>query len=197
MPTNRKMSTTVAAGALALLTACGGATTEQQGMSGGNATATTSAPATPAFNDADVRFAQMMIPHHEQAAQMADLAPSRAHDPEIKELAAKIKASQGQEIQTMKGWLAQWGKPVPSGGMGHEMPGMVSEKDMKQLAAAKGPRFDKLFTQRMIAHHKGAIEMARHEQADGSNPQARELAKSIESTQQAEVARLQKILARL
>ncbi|MEO3871146.1 DUF305 domain-containing protein [Nonomuraea sp. B12E4] len=196
------MSITVAATALALLTACGGnggdPVAGHEGISGGS-TATTPATATPtaAFNDADVTFTQMMIPHHEQAVEMADLAPARASDPEVKKLAARIKAAQQAEIRTMKGWLAAWGKPMPSGRMGHDMPGMASEQDMKQLAAAKGPKFDKLFAQRMIAHHKGAIEMARTEQADGSNPQARELATTIESTQQAEVGQLQKILARL
>ncbi|MEU6726535.1 DUF305 domain-containing protein [Nonomuraea wenchangensis] len=202
MRTNRKMSVAVAAGALALVAACGGnggTTAGHEGMASSSASAAATAGAQPsaAFNDADVMFAQMMIPHHEQAVEMADLAPARASDPEIKELATKIKAAQDPEIQTMKGWLTGWGRPAPEGGMGHHMPGIMSEEDMTKLKAAKGKEFDRLFAQQMIAHHNGAIEMARTEQANGSNPEAKELAKAVETTQQAEVEQLQKILDRL
>ncbi|MFF0328709.1 DUF305 domain-containing protein [Nonomuraea angiospora] len=168
-----------------------------------SAPAATTASASPAaaFNDADVMFAQMMIPHHQQAVEMADLAGTRAADKEVKELAAKIKAAQDPEIQTMKGWLTAWGKPMPSEGMdhgmGHDMPGMMSEDDMKKLEAAKGGAFDRQFAELMIAHHNGAIQMARTEQAQGSNAEAKELAKTIETAQQAEVAQLREILDRL
>jgi uncharacterized protein (DUF305 family) len=201
MPINRKTSLIIAAGALALLTACGGNGESMAGSDGMGstvpATTTPSAQPSPTFNDADVTFAQMMIPHHEQAVEMADLALMRASDSEIEELAAKIKSAQDPEIQTMKGWLAEWDKPVSSGGMGHDMPGIMSEEDMKKLETAKGKAFDKLFAQLMIAHHKGAIDMARTEQANGSNPKAKELAKRIETTQQAEVAQLRKVVDRL
>ncbi|TMR37373.1 DUF305 domain-containing protein [Nonomuraea zeae] len=196
------MSVAVAAGVLTLMTACGGngdSMAGHEGMASSSAPAATTATAQPSatFNDADVMFAQMMIPHHEQAVEMAELAPARATGPEIKELAAKIKAAQDPEIQTMKGWLTGWGKTAPEDGMGHDMPGIMSQEDMTKLKAAKGAEFDKLFTQQMIAHHNGAIEMARTEQSGGSNPEAKELAKSIETTQQAEVEQLQKILDRL
>ncbi|MFI7423887.1 DUF305 domain-containing protein [Nonomuraea sp. NPDC049684] len=201
MSTNRKIGLAAAAGALVLLTACGAndaASTAAPGATTASATVTASAPPSqPSFNDADVMFAQMMIPHHQQAVEMAGLAPERAKDPEIKKLAADIKAAQDPEIQTMKGWLAEWGKPVPAGGMGHDMPGIMSAEDMKKLDGAKGAAFDRLFAEQMIAHHEGAIEMARTEQASGVNPQAKELAKAIESTQRAEVAQLRKLLDRL
>ncbi|MEU8324515.1 DUF305 domain-containing protein [Nonomuraea sp. NPDC048881] len=199
MSTNRKIGLAAAAGALVLLAACGANDTASTAApEATTASATASAPPSqPSFNDADVMFAQMMIPHHQQAVEMAELAPQRAKDPEIKKLAADIKAAQDPEIQTMKGWLTEWGKPVPSGGMGHDMPGIMSAEDMKKLDGAKGAAFDRLFAEQMIAHHEGAIEMARTEQASGVNPQAKELAKAIESTQQAEVAQLRKLLERL
>jgi uncharacterized protein (DUF305 family) len=207
----RRLSAGTAAGvgALVLLTACGGG--GDGSMAGHNmsasssaaapTTATTQASAT--FNDADVMFAQMMIPHHQQAVEMAELAEKQASDKEIKELAAKIKAAQDPEIQTMQGWLTEWGKPLPSPsmddmpGMDHGMPGMMSEDDMKQLEGAKGAAFDKMFVQMMIAHHNGAIDMAKTEQTQGANPQVKELAKTIETSQQAEVEQMQKILDRL
>ncbi|MFI9595417.1 DUF305 domain-containing protein [Nonomuraea sp. NPDC052265] len=200
MSSNRKFTLAVAAGALALLTACGGtdaASTAAPEASASAGAAASAQPSRGSFNDADVMFAQMMIPHHQQAVEMAELAPRRAEDPEIKELAAEIKAAQDPEIQTMKGWLAEWGKPVPSGGMGHDMPGIMSGEDMKKLEGAEGAAFDRLFAQQMIAHHEGAIEMARTEQAGGVNPQAKELAKGIESAQRAEVAQLRRLLERL
>ncbi|MEU5861980.1 MULTISPECIES: DUF305 domain-containing protein [unclassified Nonomuraea] len=197
MSSNRKIAVVVAAGALALLTACGGTDTASTATPDAAATTAGAQPSQASFNDADVMFAQMMIPHHQQAVEMAELAPQRAKDPEIKELAAKIKAAQDPEIQTMKGWLAEWGKPVPSGGMGHDMPGIMSAEDMKKLEGSKGTAFDKLFAEQMIAHHEGAIEMARTEQASGADPRAKELAKGIESAQQAEVAQLRKLLERL
>ncbi|GAA3468387.1 DUF305 domain-containing protein [Nonomuraea roseola] len=187
------------AGALTLLTACGGdgGTMAGHGQMSGSAAPATTPAGTPSFNAADVTFAQMMIPHHEQAVEMAELAGPRAADAEIKELAAKIKAAQDPEIQTMKGWLTAWGTSVPTGGMHHDMPGIMSEQDMKQLEAAKGAAFDRRFAELMIAHHRGAIEMARTERAQGADPGAKELARVIESAQQAEIAQMEKILGRL
>ncbi|MFI6595766.1 DUF305 domain-containing protein [Nonomuraea sp. NPDC050536] len=199
--TNRIILTSLAVGALAALTACGGTSRDMATMpSPAAATATShdmSSPSGTAFNGADVMFAQMMIPHHRQAVEMADLAATRAQNPQVKDLAAKIKAAQDPEIQTMRGWLDAWGKPVPSGGMGHEMPGIMSEEDMKKLESAKGAAFDRLFVRLMIAHHTGAIDMARTEQTQGSNPEAKSLAKSIESAQQAEVAQMHSLLKNL
>lgn len=205
----------IALSALLVTAACGGGD-DMDGMEHGNSSqsTSTSSSANATFNDADVMFAQMMIPHHEQAVEMADLAPTRANDPELKDLAAKIKAAQDPEITTMKGWLTAWGKPTeaPSNhsmpgmssapghnmpGMNSDMPGMMSEQEMADLEAAKGTAFDKKFAQMMIAHHNGAIEMAKTEQANGSNPEAKALAAKIASDQAAEVQTLQKILDRL
>ncbi|NRQ32210.1 DUF305 domain-containing protein [Nonomuraea sp. NN258] len=206
----KNIKTIPAAGALlALLTACGGTgdgTGDGRAAGGhdmtGSTQVATSTPATTSassagFNDADVMFAQMMIPHHEQAVDMAELAEGRASDQEIKDLAAKIKAAQDPEIRTMRGWLTAWGKPLPSGGMGHDMPGMMSAADLRELESAQGEEFDRRFAELMIAHHEGAIEMARTEQAQGADPEAKELAKTIETAQRAEVAQLRAILDRL
>ncbi|WP_433347291.1 DUF305 domain-containing protein [Microtetraspora malaysiensis] len=195
-----------ATAAFVLLTACGSgeSATGHEGMTGmtqasARPAAAAGAQTRAAFNDADVMFAQMMIPHHKQAVEMADLAATRATDQEIKDLAAKIKAAQDPEIATMTGWLTAWGKPVTSsaGMAGHGMPGMMSEDDMAKLKAAKGAEFNRMFAEMMIAHHNGAIEMARTEQTQGADAEAKKLAATIEATQQAEVAQLQKILDRL
>lgn len=191
----------MAAGAAALaLTACGNISAGYDTSNVSRAApAATTASAQPSsdFDSADVMFVQMMIPHHQQAIEMAGLAETRASHKEVKQLAAKIKGEQQPEINTMESWLRAWGKPAPSGGMGHSMPGMMPEADMKKLEKARGAAFDRTFLKMMIAHHKGAIEMARTEQEHGANPQAKQLAKNIESSQRAEVKQMQKMLDRL
>ncbi|MFD4372923.1 DUF305 domain-containing protein [Streptomyces sp. NPDC058486] len=206
-PRTLALAGAVTAAAL-LLAACGG----DDSMSGmdhdgttPSATSTASAPASSsatstatstAFNDADVMFAQMMIPHHEQALEMAKLADGRASDAGVKEIVAAVEKAQDPEIKKMKAWLKGWGKPE-SAGMGHSMAGMMSEQDMKDLAAAKGEDFDRTFAELMIAHHEGAVEMAKDEQKNGRNPEAKALAGEVVRTQAAEIAELRKILGRL
>ena len=178
--------------------------------------AATSNAAPASGNAADVMFAQMMIPHHRQAVQMADLAATRSADPEVKQLAIEIKSAQGPEIDTMSRWLAAWGVPAPTAsgmhgmgqgmpsasgspvpGMDHGMPGMMSEADMTRLAAASGRDFDRQFVTMMIDHHRGAITMAEQELAQGSNTDAKALAQRIIDAQRAEINTMNKILDRL
>lgn len=189
----------VSVAALFALVAIAGCSGGESTGTADNATAGTSASSSAAstqFNDADVMFAQMMIPHHEQAVEMADLAATRVKSAELKEVAAGIKAAQAPEIATMAGWLTAWGKPRDAAG-GHQMhgtdamPGMVSDKDMAALKAASGPDFDRMFARLMIAHHNGAIQMARTVQSEGGNPDVKKLAAAIEKTQAAEVQTLQ------
>ncbi|MFD8231652.1 DUF305 domain-containing protein [Streptomyces sp. NPDC059696] len=195
----------VATGAL-LLTACGGDGDDMSGMDhgSGSSSATASAEAgakTGDFNDADVTFAQMMIPHHEQALEMAKLADGRASDAEIKDLAGKIEQAQDPEIKTMKSWLTSWNKPTAMEsmpGMDHgSMNGMMSDADMKELQAMKGKEFDKMFAEMMIDHHNGAIAMAKDEQKNGKNADTKKMAGDIVKGQSAEVEQLQSILDRL
>jgi uncharacterized protein (DUF305 family) len=168
---------------LLTVSACGSDTNETKSDSG--------------HNEADVLFAQEMIPHHEQAVEMAKLAATRAQGAEVKQLAADIEAAQGPEIETMTGWLKGWGEDSSMGGMGHgdmEMPGMMSTKDMNQLMGATGADFDQMFLTMMISHHQGAIQMAKDEQANGTDTNAIELAKKIESAQTAEITKMQGML---
>ncbi|MFI7577698.1 DUF305 domain-containing protein [Micromonospora sp. NPDC049497] len=190
--------------AAVVLTACGG--DHSSGGNHGMPAATGAAPSAGAsaatVDDADVMFAQMMIPHHQQAVEMADLATTRAGDSEVKRLAGQIKAAQGPEVATMSGWLAEWGRPVPSPGaemphMDHGMPGMMSEADMSKLAAASGREFDRQFLTMMIAHHEGAVTMAQTELSEGADPRGKDLAQQIITSQQAEIATMRKILDRL
>ncbi len=147
------------------------------------------------FNSADVTFSQSMIPHHRQAVEMAKLAQKRASSPKVKQLANKISAAQGPEIDTMTGWLKDWGKKVPSDSMNamSDMPGMMSDADMNRLDAATGLGFDRMFLPMMMDHHAGAIDMAKAEQQDGKSSDAVELAKKIEAAQSAEISDMKRM----
>lgn len=155
------------------------------------------------FNDADVNFAQQMIPHHQQAVEMAELAADRAANDEVRQLAEDVEAAQGPEIETMTGWLQAWEQEVPSGSMDHgdmghgssdAMPGMMSAEEMADLEQAEGAAFDRMFLEMMVEHHSGALEMARTQQAEGENPDALALAEKIEADQEAEIAEMQRLL---
>jgi uncharacterized protein (DUF305 family) len=165
--------------------------------------ATTPAPTTRStgeFNDADVAFASQMIPHHQQAVQMAEMAVRKAETAEVKQLATAIKAAQDPEIKQLSGWLTSWGKPVPSpdhGGHDMSMPGMMTEDEMGQLGNATGTMFDRMWTQMMIKHHQGAVTMAKTEQAAGKDTAAIALAKKIETAQNQEIATMQRLLGQL
>ena len=196
----------VGAATLSLIAAgCGGSSSGSDGgmdmggksdttMDMGGATSTTVASA--AFNDADVAFAQGMIPHHQQAVMMADLAADSASSQEVKDLAAQIKAAQDPEISKMTGWLKDWNQPTQMSGMDSmDMTGMMSDTQMADLKAASGAEFDMMFLEMMIEHHNGAIEMANTEISDGKNPEAIALAKAIVKAQTAEIETMQGLVA--
>ncbi|SKK92042.1 lipoprotein [Mycobacteroides abscessus subsp. massiliense] len=170
-------------------------------------TPASSAP-TQAHNDADVAFAQGMVPHHRQAVEMADMILAKQGiDARVVSLANAIKAAQDPEIDQMSQWLTEWDIPaMPSTtGMptmpGHDMAttgdGMMTEQDMTALRDAQGVEASKLFLTQMIEHHNGAIVMAQQEIDGGQFPAAVTLARSIVTAQHEEIATMQEILKSL
>lgn len=147
------------------------------------------------LNMSDVMFVQMMIPHHEQAVEMAALAPTNGASSEVQELAAAIAAAQGPEIAQMEAMLDRWDVQPMMDHSGHQMDGMVSDADMDALAAATGPEFDRLFLEAMIAHHEGAISMAEDPLENGEDPELQALLDAIVTTQTAEIAQMKQMLA--
>ncbi len=142
-----------------------------------------------AFSSQDIMFAEMMIPHHEQALLMADIAFANTSNPEVLDLASRIRSAQGPEIELMKSWP---GVDADSH-MGHAMDGMLSDGEIADLKAATDEAFDRLFLEGMIKHHQGAIEMAEMV-FDSANAEVSELAKSIIDSQQVEIAEMQALL---
>ena len=142
----------------------------------GGMTATTEPAAE--FNAADEMFVTMMIPHHQQAIDMADIVLAKTDvAPQVTALAQQIKDAQGPEIETMRGWLQDWGVDYDDsmGGMGHG-DGMMSDDDMTALEDASGPEAGRLFLEQMIVHHQGAIEMAEMALESAQNPDVTALA---------------------
>jgi uncharacterized protein (DUF305 family) len=152
---------------------------------------------------ADVMFVQEMIPHHQQAVEMADLALDPAHQasPGVKDLATRIKTAQAAEISDMNAWLEEWGaEPVDGqmddGNVDHDAMGMMSAADMTALADAKGAAFDRLWLEGMILHHDGALMMASHIDARGDDPRVQNLSAAIEKSQAAEIAEMKQLLGK-
>ena len=176
------------------------------------ATATSDAPAeasgetiTEEHDDADVMFARMMIPHHEQAVEMSEVLLDKDGIPEgVRDFA------QGPEIERMNAMLTAWGEEFSTDagaggadhgsmdhGAGSGMGGMTTAEDMQALEAAEGGTAVRLYLEQMIVHHEGAIDMARDEVANGRNPQALELAGTIAEDQEAEIQQIERMLQEL
>ncbi|MGW0431521.1 DUF305 domain-containing protein [Micromonospora sp. NPDC003197] len=215
LPMIRRATGAVAAAVAALAFVAGCSEDSHDSGHDGGASPTVSASAQAGaeqHNQADINFAQGMIPHHQQAVEMSNLAETRA-GAEVKALAAKIKQAQAPEIQQMTDWLRQWGAPLPSSsadghhgqpsdghgshGSGQEgMPGMMTEQEMTELTASTSAKFDRMFLEMMIRHHEGAVQMATTEQQQGQNPAAKKLAGEIISAQNTEIQEMRALLAK-
>ena len=150
------------------------------------------------FNDEDVHFLQMMIPHHEQAIEMSDIAldPTIEASDAVKGLAAQIKGAQDPEITQMNKWLTDLGKTEmdSSMDMSGKMDGMLTADQLMNLGTLRGAEFDSAWIKAMIGHHEGAVEMATVVIAKGSNSQVRILAEAIIIGQQKEIGTLKALL---
>lgn len=189
------LMTATAATALALSGCAGGMSGVD--MNSEEPTATSEA-ATADFNGADVTFAQMMIPHHEQAVAMSETILAKdGIDERVRDLATQIKDAQQPEIDQLREWLDDWGQEESDmDGMNHGG-GMMSEEEMTALEDAAGADAARLFLEQMTVHHEGAIEMANAEVQDGENADAKAMAETIVATQTEEVTLMQELLASL
>jgi uncharacterized protein (DUF305 family) len=152
----------------------------------------------------DVAFAQAMIPHHEQALDMADMAlAQRDLNPELRELIQGMKDAQGPEIEQMRGWLEEWGAAeIPMGGHGmgrHNMNGfmmggMMSNDQMRDLMGSRGMDFERMWMLMMIEHHEGAIDMSEQVLRTTEDPRVRALAEDIIESQTEEIAIMRRML---
>ena len=155
------------------------------------------------YSPADVAFMQGMITHHRQAVDMAALVRTRTNNDAILKVADRIDASQKDEIQFMTDWLGDHGEPIEMAGMGHAhhtMKGMATPEQMAQLVAASGTAFDRLFLELMIRHHQGAVDMVdrlKEQSGTAYDPVMFEFTNDVVTDQQAEIDRMNAVLAGL
>ena len=148
------------------------------------------------FAEPDVEFAQMMIPHHEQAVEMSDeILAKDGVDQAVVDLATQIKAAQEPEIKQLGSWLDAWRADRGMAGMDHGTDGMMSDDDMAALADAQGAEAGELFLEQMVVHHEGAIAMAKTQLETGKNAEAKAMAQAIVTSQADEIQVMQDLLA--
>lgn len=197
---HRRAVAVLAASAVAVsLAACGSTASKDQGSPASSAGQSAAPAPSNAHNEDDVLFAQLMIPHHEQAVVLAAMVPDRSVNAAVRTLAAQIASAQQPEIATMKDQLKGWGidpaeMPHESGHAGMSMQGMVDDDTILKLRGLSGADFDMLWLQSMIGHHQGAIQMAKVEAEAGKSPEMMVLARSIITTQQAEIDQMKQML---
>ncbi len=185
------------------LGACGASSSTTTPKAQASASASYGPAASGPHNAADVTFASDMVPHHTEAVQMATMALQQGSNAQVKQLATAIKGGQDPEINTMDGWLAGWGAPVPAAGsmtgMGGNasMPGMMTGAENQQLSSANGAAFDRLWVTLMTKHHKGALTMAQTELRGGQNTDAKALAMKIIGEQTKEIATMAALMKSL
>jgi len=142
----------------------------------------------------EIMFAQGMIPHHQQAMDLSNMAVKNSASPEVKKLAKGIIAAQGKEMGQLTYWLTASKSSMT---MEHDMGmnGMLSKSDLITLKKLKGSKFDTAFLNAMIAHHEGALEMIA--MLDGTkNSEAKKIAVDILKGQSAEINLMKKLLAK-
>lgn len=141
----------------------------------------------------EAMFLQMMIPHHQQAIVISDLAISISKNEDILKLANQIKGAQAPEIDQMKSWLKAAGLGEDPGHSMHAMAGMVTDSQLEQLKNSTGKDFDRQFLSGMIAHHQGAVEMVRMIE-NSSDLKLRDFGKQINQSQSSEIAVMKQLL---
>ena len=144
------------------------------------------------YSSDDIAFAEMMIPHHEQAIEMPEIAFLNTTNPDVLKLAQEIKDAQSPEIELMMSWTGV----KTSTHAGHMMDGMLSQSELSDLRKEKDKEFDRLFLEGMIKHHEGAIEMAQ-DVAASKNKDVADLSAAIISAQELEIAKIKELLLNL
>ncbi|MGM1062465.1 DUF305 domain-containing protein [Saccharothrix sp. Mg75] len=175
---------------MVVLTACGGG-----GSAPEPAAPATTAVQTNEFNETDVMFLQMSVPHHRTGLEIVRMAKDREVRPEVRTLAAAIEVTQLSEVDSMSQWLVDWGRPEEAGDdpqlhAGHGGDHSTSPEAVAELAATPSGEFEKAFLNLLIGHQHNAVAMAKLEKEGGANPQAKDLADRIFESRTAQIAQM-------
>lgn len=142
----------------------------------------------------DAHFIEQMIPHHEGAIAMAELALEKSADQRVRSLAQGIVDAQRDEVEQMQAWYQTWYGKLPDSGRGHAGMHMQSmEGDTVLLESAAD--FDKEFLRQMVIHHEAAVMMAQMLASGTTRPEMKELADNIITSQAREIVQMRSWLA--
>lgn len=149
------------------------------------------------LSGSDIMFLQMMIPHHQQAVDISELALTVSKDAELLALATDIRDGQSAEIVKMEKWLSDSNSDQGMGhSMGDSMGGMLSETELSDLKSASGKDFDLMWLKGMTVHHDGALHMSQMI-TDAKNSEIKRFGEDIVTTQSAQIEQMKLMIARL
>lgn len=139
----------------------------------------------------DAMFIVGMVPHHEDAIEMAELALTRAEHPELKELAQRIIDTQSAEVEQMEEWYLDWyGEEVPADDSFGMMGGGMMDQGSDMAALEQAETFDAEFIRQMIPHHQMGIMMAQMAGRNSGHAEIQDLADDIIESQSAEIEQM-------
>ncbi|HEU4325180.1 MAG TPA: DUF305 domain-containing protein [Roseiflexaceae bacterium] len=133
----------------------------------------------------DAAFIDSMIVHHQAAIDMSNQALQESERDEIKTMAQAIIAAQQAEVGQLYGWRKSWYPELPTSA------GLESDMGDMEISSDTAAPFDQRFIDAMIAHHEGAISMAKDAETKAERAELKSLARNIIKVQEAEVTQLQ------
>ncbi|WP_408993174.1 DUF305 domain-containing protein [Streptomyces sp. 1268] len=193
LPPLRRAAALVLLGALALGGAAGCSTAadstprtpqEQPQESSPTGTPTSASTAT------DVGWVQLMTPMNQQAVKLLTLAAARAAEPRVREFAVRLRTGQEAELDRLRALLTRMGLPGTDVHAGHDMPGMVTVRDLEAARAAEGPALDRLVLVQIRDHLRQSAQVSRSEITSGGRADARDLAAALVTAREASLAEL-------
>ncbi|MFG3394201.1 DUF305 domain-containing protein [Streptomyces parvus] len=204
LPPLRRAAALVLLGALALGGAAGCSTaadsvprTPQEQAQESSPTGTPTPTPTPTSASAstatDVGWVQLMTPMNQRAVKLLTLAAARAAEPRVRDFAVRLRTGQEAELDRLRALLTRMGLPGTDVHAGHDMPGMVTVRDLEAARAAGGPAFDRLVLVQIRDHLRQSAQVSRSEITSGRRADARELAAALVTAREASLAELERL----
>ncbi|MFD4594488.1 DUF305 domain-containing protein [Streptomyces rubiginosohelvolus] len=141
----------------------------------------------------DVGWVQLMTPMNQQAVKLLTLAAERAAEPRVRDFAVRLRTGQDAELVRLRGLLSRMGLPGTDVHAGHDMPGMVTVRDLEAARAAEGPAFDRLVLVQIRDHLRQSAQVSRSEITSGGRADARELAAALVTARETSLAELERL----
>ncbi|MEU2097416.1 DUF305 domain-containing protein [Streptomyces globisporus] len=141
----------------------------------------------------DVGWVQLMTPMNQQAVKLLALAAERAAEPRVRDFAERLRTGQEAELVRLRALLTRMGLPGTDVHAGHDMPGMVTVRDLEAARAAEGPAFDRLVLVQIRDHLRQSAQVSRSEITSGGRADARELAAALVTARETSLAELERL----